>query len=346
MTRGGKTLVCGLSSLLACAGLLAATPGTPANAGADTDADAEAGDAAAPAEPEAPRHPYSAISERNVFALKPPPPPPEPPSEKAPALKITLTGITTILGNKRALLETPAEPAKPGQPAKGKQFYMLTEGQRDGDLEVLQIDEVAGTVKVRNSDITETLSFEKNGNKPMTAPAVAGQPGVIPPPIGGMSPIPAPPSATPTIPGVSGGGLRPLPTRTIRGPRSGTSSSTSPASPTTTASLSTSGTASAPTVIGGAPAVHVSPSPTQASPSQPIVLRSWPPEGNLTAEEQALLHAAEVEMRKNNPNLPPLPPTPFTPTPGAPAETTQNTTPQPGPMLPPPGPMLPPRIRP
>src|SRR5690349_24775865 len=92
-------------------------------------------------------NPYQSIVDRNVFALKPPPPPPDPEATKPPPVKITLTGITTILGNKRALMKAPAPPGKPGEPAKQEMSYILTVGQREGDIEVLDIDEVGGNVK-------------------------------------------------------------------------------------------------------------------------------------------------------------------------------------------------------
>src|SRR6516162_8606332 len=92
--------------------------------------------------------PYQAIVDRNVFSLKPPPPPPvnNPDANKPPPPPITLTGITTILGSKRAFMSVNM-PAKPPEPAK-VQSFMLSEGQRDGDIEVLEIDEKAGMVKV------------------------------------------------------------------------------------------------------------------------------------------------------------------------------------------------------
>src|SRR5882762_4119031 len=57
-------------------------------------------------------NPYQGIVDRNVFGLKPPPPPPDPEVNKPPPPKIILTGITTIFGNKRALMKAPVA-AKP-----------------------------------------------------------------------------------------------------------------------------------------------------------------------------------------------------------------------------------------
>ncbi len=96
---------------------------------------------------------WATIATRNVFRLKSPPPevPPRPP-----ARMVALTGILTI-GGKRAFMKTQA-PAKTGQPSSD-QLYVLAVGQRDGDLEVLAITEVAGTVKVNNAGSVETLTF-------------------------------------------------------------------------------------------------------------------------------------------------------------------------------------------
>jgi hypothetical protein len=141
-------------------------------------------------------NPYQGIVERNVFSLKPAPPPPSVDPPKPPASKIILTGITTILGMKQALMKTAATAGKPGE-AKGEQSYILTEGQREGDIEVMEIDEKAGTVKVTQDGTVFVLNFDKDGQKP-TAGAPGVPPPVIPPPTGFGAPagIPAPQPAT------------------------------------------------------------------------------------------------------------------------------------------------------
>lgn len=144
--------------------------------------------------------PYQGIVERNVFGLKAPPPPPDPEANKPPPPKILLQGITTILGNKRALFKV-AMPPKAGEPAKGEQSFILVEGQRDGDIEVLEIDAVAGTVKVNNYGTITSLNFKDNGITPPAAPA----PGALPNPAGFM-PKPAGNVFTPP------GGAQPIPT--------------------------------------------------------------------------------------------------------------------------------------
>src|SRR5262249_50667822 len=113
----------------------------------------------------------------------------EPP--KPPPPKITLTGITTF-GGKRALMKLNTPP-KPGDQAK-ELFLTLKEGQREGEVEVLAIDEKAGTVKVDDYGTIMDITFEKETAKPGPGPAPTGvpTPAVVPPaprvfPPGGMS---------------------------------------------------------------------------------------------------------------------------------------------------------------
>ena len=104
MMHSGKTLVCIMGVWALC---LAANGATSESA----------------------TSPYQGIVERNVFGLKPPPPPPGPEDNKPPAPKIFLTGITTILGTKVALMKLTPPPAKPGEPAKEESFTLKV-GQR------------------------------------------------------------------------------------------------------------------------------------------------------------------------------------------------------------------------
>ena len=169
-------------------------------------------------------NPYHPIVERNIFGLKDPPPPPPPEEPKGPPPpKITLTGITDVLGRKLALLEW-QEPPGPGQPLK-KNFATLTEGQREGKIEVLEIDVKAGIVKVNNHGVADTLSFKDDGAKlpatPFTAPPVGG----IPSPTASI-PAPAVPQPytfanTTTTIGTSASatpGVKTIPSRQLRLP--------------------------------------------------------------------------------------------------------------------------------
>jgi hypothetical protein len=149
--------------------------------------------------PDSPGAPYRGIVERNVFGLKAPPAPAVDTPPPPPPVKLTLTGITTILGNKRALLSAQI-------PNKPVESYILSEGQRDREVEVVEIDEKAGVVKVNNHGIPQTLDFKNDGAKLQ----VTAMPGLPPP--GGIPPPPislnAPPSPS----------LRTIPTRTMRIP--------------------------------------------------------------------------------------------------------------------------------
>ncbi|MGC8744738.1 MAG: hypothetical protein ACP5T0_12735 [Verrucomicrobiia bacterium] len=124
---------------------------------------------------------YSAIPQRNAFNLREPEPP-KPPEQPPPPITVKLTGITTLLDTKRAFLLVEEQGKKP-------ESKMLREGEKDGAVEVVQIDEVAGTVKIINSGKEMTLDFKKDGIKPPTAPAVPTTPPNAPP-IPGAIPLP------------------------------------------------------------------------------------------------------------------------------------------------------------
>jgi len=226
-------------------------------------------------------NPFHPIVVRNVFGLHDPPvvTNTEP---VIPSVKITLTGITTFLGQKNALLEWPDEPqaARPGQLAQpaGKHYAMLTEGRRDGIVEVVSIDDKSGIVKVKNNNQIETLSFEKNGAKlPPGSPLPAALGGLPPPP--GYSSIPAAPAGggygTPgasTVTAIGGGtaGAKGIPSRQMRLP--------TPAQPAAATTTTT----------------------TAAQPVKSI-------------EEQAIMFAIEDKLNEGNPKHPPSPPTPINP---------------------------------
>lgn len=156
-------------------------------------------------------NPYQGIVDRNVFGLRPPPPPPDPELSKPPPPKITLTGITTILGNARALMKTPPPAGKPGEASKGEQYYTLSVGERQGDIEVLEIDTTGGSVKVNNAGSIVTLTFDKESGKGgggAMGGGVPPPPGAVPPPMPGAGGFGAPAAGGPT--GFS------MPTRTVR----------------------------------------------------------------------------------------------------------------------------------
>jgi hypothetical protein len=160
-------------------------------------------------------NPYQGIVDRNVFGLKAPPAPVDPTELNKPQPpKITLTGITTILGNKRVLFKI-QQPARPPEPAK-EQSFIMTEGQREGQIEVMEIDVKAGAIKFNNYGSVMTLTMEKDGAKlPNTPPAAAG----APPTAVGFAPQPGQ-QPNPGVTGFGGGapGFKSIPERTVRSP--------------------------------------------------------------------------------------------------------------------------------
>jgi hypothetical protein len=110
------------------------------------------------------KNPYTVIYNRNIFRLRPPTSAnAAAPRPTIPLSTVILTGISTVLGDKRAFLEiTP--PPKPAQPSKPISC-ILTEGQRESGIEVLEIDPKTEFVKVLNNGTTMTLTFDKNGRK-------------------------------------------------------------------------------------------------------------------------------------------------------------------------------------
>ena len=79
-----------------------------------------------------------------------PPPAPQP--------KVKLLGITTVLPHKRVILRVQF-PARPGEAAR-EQTLILEEHQRIGEVEVLEIDESAGTVRLSISSNIIVVGFE------------------------------------------------------------------------------------------------------------------------------------------------------------------------------------------
>jgi len=157
-------------------------------------------------------NPYSAIVGRNTFALKPPAPPAGPlTTPPAPPPNISLQGISTILGRAQALLKVKIAP-KPPEPAK-EQSLVMDVGQREGDVEVLSIDPITGTVNLSNQGAPLTLNI-KDADKPIAGPAIANtvQPIANLP---GISPsLPPPPQVVPAAADV---GNKPMvPTRPLR----------------------------------------------------------------------------------------------------------------------------------
>src|SRR5208337_401721 len=107
-------------------------------------------------------NPYSIISERNVFHLNPPPPPPEPEKPKLDLPVIKLSGFFKVGHKTRALFSS-----APGKKEDGWTYYNLAEGEKDGVLEVLKIEESDGKVEILNSGTRATLSLKEDSLPPM-----------------------------------------------------------------------------------------------------------------------------------------------------------------------------------
>lgn len=168
-------------------------------------------------------NPYSTIVERNAFALKPPTPPAVVTPPAPPASNVELRGITTLLGRPQVLLNFKM-PGKPPEPPKDRSLVMDV-GQREGEVEVLEINPATGSIRIRNQGNELAMNLKDNAPKAQAAPNLAPPamvPGVPPPPAAGGIPAPAAPSANPPT----------LPTRTLR---------SSEATPATTPNSATAG---------------------------------------------------------------------------------------------------------
>jgi hypothetical protein len=269
--------------------------------------------------------PYQGIVDRNVFGLRPPPPPAPPEANKPPPPKIMLTGITTLVGHKPRVLMKVQVPAKPGAKAE-EQSMILAAGERQGDIdiEVLEIDEKAGVVKVNDYGTITNLTWENNGVKVAAAP----------PPVAPAVPQPNPGGFTPgaPVPGMQPGAARAIPTSRPMRTYSPSGAGVSPSS-YGGANPAYGGAAYAPP--GYAPNVTTPGGvtlPGLGAPATPVTAsRNWPPEHS-SPEEQAIMDAAYTLKHQNEINNGTLPPLPQLPG-GNPLLDggTENTTPTPTP---------------
>ncbi|MCX8090945.1 MAG: hypothetical protein N3I86_08440 [Verrucomicrobiae bacterium] len=157
-------------------------------------------------------NPYLSIVDRNVFALKPPPDPEAVKPPAPPPPPIELQGISVLFGKKRVLFTVTVPGGKPGAPPERKAL-ILAEGERQDEVEVLEIDEKSGTVKFNNHGQEDLKTLAKDSSKIVAAPAPAA------PPVPGAPPQPSPPAAAASPPVAAGHGgstLRNIPTRPVR----------------------------------------------------------------------------------------------------------------------------------
>src|ERR1700722_1981025 len=116
-------------------------------------------------------NPYKDISERNPFELNPAAIT-NSDDVITPPVQITLNGIMTIFGDKRALLKT--QPAISSLGATKGKNYMLAEGQRDGEIELLAVDVTGEKIKVNNHGVIQIISLSKTPELPILKTFIAG----------------------------------------------------------------------------------------------------------------------------------------------------------------------------
>jgi hypothetical protein len=134
-------------------------------------------------------NPYATVVERNIFGLVPIPtvdpaaqaPPADPPP------KITPNGIMNLFGKLQVLFKVPAKP-KAGQPPK-EESYVLSEGERQDDIEVLKIDEAGSLVTFNNHGTRQELPLANAPN--ISTPAAPAPGGVVPGGVAGSA-VPSP----------------------------------------------------------------------------------------------------------------------------------------------------------
>jgi len=105
-----------------------------------------------------PDNPYRHIVDRNVFGLREPVPVPEPvpPPKPEDGEELLLTGVVDFRLGRWALVTR----TERGKPARS---YTLSVGEREDNLQLLDIDAKAGTVRLRHGSAEVVLSLKKDG---------------------------------------------------------------------------------------------------------------------------------------------------------------------------------------
>lgn len=116
--------------------------------------------------------PYAVIAERNVFGLNPPAPSAPPPVTTPDLPKIIPQGIMGVFGNYQVLFKVaPIHPA----PGEKDDYYILSEGQMQDEIEVVKIDDQKSMVTFNNHGTIQDLPLvEATGSR---APASGGPSG-------------------------------------------------------------------------------------------------------------------------------------------------------------------------
>lgn len=161
-------------------------------------------------------NPYSAIIARNVFGLQPPPPPAEPtnndPTKVASTLK--LTGFIKIEGLplKAMFVNTPKDPKM--EPT----YYSLCEGEREGALSILKLNEQKEFAEVMNEG--EKLVVWLKDSKPTNSPSAGPQKGMPPQHVNTVTQGPRDPIVHNGGVAIAGGSELPTPTANMGGAQS------------------------------------------------------------------------------------------------------------------------------
>ncbi len=253
-------------------------------------------------------NPYQAIIDRNVFGLKTPVQTVDPATEGPKPVKVQLVGVASMLGKKTAIIKF-IEPPKPGQPVP-QEPLVLSEGEAMQEIEVVEIDETAGLVKILNRGTPLTLDIKEFESK-----AQAGQP-AAPGPVAGGTP---PPGPAPTGPRMAT-----MPPQRPAGPAAPpVQPQPTPPAPQSLPTPSPSrGVSTAPTGPGGVsavPAGRVGTGPTLAvapTPAVPLRIIRTPEPPQIPYEEQVIMIELERERTRElflRGEYPPLPPTELTP---------------------------------
>jgi hypothetical protein len=116
---------------------------------------------------------FTPISTRNVFGLQPAASnaPVDPTSALQPA-KIIPNGIITLFGKPQVLFKVLLTPL-PGQPPAKEHSYLLSEGERQDDIQVQKIDAQAALITFNNHGMIQELSLTSDA-------AAGGDPGAAP----------------------------------------------------------------------------------------------------------------------------------------------------------------------
>jgi len=136
--------------------------------------------------------PYATIVERNVFGLVPiPTNAPVDPNAATPPPKITPNGIMTVFGKLQVLFKV-AMPAKGAVPAKDES-YVMSEGDRENEIEVQKIDEAKAVITFNNHGVVQQLalvaSTGSSGGSPSGASSASFVPSGLNPATAGGGPL-------------------------------------------------------------------------------------------------------------------------------------------------------------